>query len=204
MIKSRRLGDQRFNAQQRLLELLEEINKTYQKHILARFLITIGDEFQGLLKYADAIPDIIWEIEARFDFTTIRIGIGFGSLNTPLKTDAIGMDGPVWYKARSAIETAKKEKKHGGVFSGFDDNDVVLNGLSRLLHYHRSKLTSKQHEIIGYLRQGMEQESIGERLGITQQAVSKIASQAGWRTYNEGEEAWRTGLQKYNKYMDWI
>ena len=47
-IKDSRLLENRKEVQLRLREVLERLNENYKEEIVSRFLITLGDEFQGL------------------------------------------------------------------------------------------------------------------------------------------------------------
>lgn len=205
IVGSRQLGIQRSPAQEDLLEILKYFNKKYHAAILSKFIVTTGDEFQGLLKKAYVIPDIIWDLEIMFKYADVRIGIGYGNINTALKEFSIGMDGPVWYAARDAIKDAYSQKRFGGVFKNFGDSeDKILNGLARLLHNHRKKLTEKQLEVISLLRRGLNQVEIGDELSITKQAVHQRMQSVSWGAYNEGEIAWRCALSKYDLTNNWI
>src|SRR5712692_4014319 len=107
VVRSRELpGRQRHQVQLGLEQLAATINQRYRRAIAARFLVTLGDEFQGVLKRAEILPDLIWHIERTLANTEVRIGIGFGTLNTRLKPVALGMDGSACHAARAAIERA--------------------------------------------------------------------------------------------------
>jgi hypothetical protein len=129
MVASRELsGNARARAQKRFKALVDQLNKKYSKQILARFIITLGDEFQGLLQSSNSIPDIISDLENDFPDRILRVGIGFGQLFTPIPKDAINVDGPALHRARAAVEKAKSHTMLGGVFEGFGNLDVILNG----------------------------------------------------------------------------
>lgn len=203
IIGSRDLGVQRPLVQTKLFKVIADCNQKYSNAILSKFIITAGDEFQGLLKQADVLPDIIWELETTFKYQ-IRFGIGCGILNTQLQDDAIGMDGPVWYEARDAIKDAFINKRNGGVFKGFDDNDdLILNGFARILYYHRTSFTEKQRRIVNLLRQGKTQIEVAKKLKTTRQAIYKFAKSAGWNGYAEAEKGWKVALTKYDFSGEW-
>src|SRR5690242_19677947 len=173
MVRSRELTrSQRPAVQHRFKELVVFLNKRYQKHILAKFVITLGDEFQGLLRSATPIPDLLWDIDCRFSDRHLRVGLGFGLLDTPLQKEALNLDGPALHFARAAIEVAAEKRAYGGVFLGFADMDSVLNGIARLLSFHRSRLTAQQLKIAELLRQGFSQSQAARELQIFQQVVS--------------------------------
>src|SRR5438552_2721950 len=131
MVRSRDLSSsQRRALQRRFSRLIDNLNREYRKAIAARFVITLGDEFQGILHSAAFVPDLIWHLEQNFPERELRVGIGFGTLDTALQKVAINVDGPVLHAARAAIEHAKKAKALGGVFHGFGDLDDILNGIA--------------------------------------------------------------------------
>jgi len=179
---------------------LEDINGTFAPSLAAKFLITVGDEFQGLLGDPVIIPKLIRELEVNLPTTRLRLGIGRGPLHTDLGDYAIAMDGPAWHAARKALEEAKVGRRFGGVFVGFGaTEDRILNGMARVLHHVRSHLTAKQRELLEALLQNGTQTEIASREGISKQAVSKQARSAGLEAYKEAEEAWRLILTAFRQ-----
>jgi len=172
------------------------LNRDYRKTIASKFVITLGDEFQGLLKSASLIPDLLWHLERDFPERELRVGIGFGALDTPLQKYAINVDGPALHLARAAIEQAKKSHALGGVFRGLGELDHILNGLASILWFHRSRWTRSQYKIAFLLRRGMSQTQVAKKLKISKQVVSKQVLAAGWFPYIAAEDSWRALLQK--------
>ena len=198
MVRSRDLPRlQRSQAQTGFSEFIAGLNTKYKKAILARFVVTLGDEFQGLLSDANALPDLLWDMHYNFHIRVLRVGVGFGTIDTPIGKNAINIDGPALHHARDAIEIAKKEKLLGGVFFGFGETfDPACNGFARLLQFHRSRLKKQQRKVVGLLRQSFKQSAIAEEMGISRQAVSAYAAAAGWESYLEGENGWRALLSQ--------
>jgi hypothetical protein len=196
MVKSRELSRvQRPKVQLNFSEFVAYLNHKYKKAILARFVITLGDEFQGLISDACIIPDLLWDMDYKFETRLLRAGVGFGAIDTPIGRDAINIDGPALHKAREAIEVSRKEKLLGGVFVGFGEPyDSAFNGFARLLHRHRSRLKRQQRRVIEQLRQSQTQSAVADQMGVSRQAVSLYAGAAGWEAYREGENGWRALL----------
>jgi len=198
MVRSRELPRiQRPRVQEKFKDFVGYLNRTYSRNILSRFVITLGDEFQGLLSSATPIPDLMWDIEHRFPARNLRVGMGLGVLHTPIQKEAINVDGPALHFARTAIQTAHEKRRYGGVFFGFGELDPVMNGIARILCFHRSRLTKTQLRIAEILRQGQTQSDAAEELNITRQAISKQVFSMGWWPYAEAEEAWRVLLERY-------
>lgn len=198
IVKSRELqGYDRARLQDQFQHLVTGLNKKYSQHVLAKFVITLGDEFQGLLQSSISIPDLVWDTEMQFPDRHIRIGIGLGILYTPISKLALNVDGPALHNARAAIIHAKNQSALGGVFNGFGTLDQVLNGLARMLWFHRTTWTNRQREIASSIRGGLSLSETATRFRISRQAVSKQALSAGWPHYAEGEESLRIILQDY-------
>lgn len=198
IVKSRQLqGRDRARLQDQFQGLVTELNKKYSRHILAEFVITLGDEFQGLLQSGISIPDLMWDIEMQFPERQIRIGIGFGILHTPVPKLTLSVDGPALHNARAAVTKAKEELSLGGVFNGFGRLDPVLNGIARILWFHRSMWTKRQREIFGLIRERRTQSEAAKRLRVSRQAVSKQILSGGLKPYLECEEAWRVMLEDH-------
>lgn len=196
-------ADDRRDVQERLGDLLERINGELEDAVLADFTITVGDEFQGLLVRPGALPELMWRLRDRLPRLRFWTGVGFGRLDTELEERAVGMDGPAFHRAREALEVAHDEGLHGGVFSGFGEDDRVLGGLSRLLDWQRQGFTDAQREAIRHVRRGESQTEAAEEIGVSRQAVSKRLAAAGWRAYRDAEQSLRELLSRYATAGEW-
>jgi hypothetical protein len=179
---------------------MERLNQTFARNLKAKFTITLGDEFEGLLSVKgaqDAIPDLIWTIEETFEDVDFRIGIGLGAIDTDLPEYASSVDGPAFHKGREAINFAAKKHQMGGVFRGYgDSHDQILNGLARVLHRHRHSWSAQQRRVASLLRTGLNQTDAAFAMGLSKQAISAYAGVADWEAYKEGENAWRKALEE--------
>lgn len=189
----------RSDVQQRIGALLKRWNRTYAASLLSGFMISLGDEYQGLITAPEIIPDLMWELEDRCADVAFRWGIGFGAVHTQLQRNVTAIDGPTFHNARRAIASAKKDKKQGGVYVGFPPEiNGSLNGLARVLFHQRSRLTEAQREGVQYLRSGTTRTEAARALHITRQAMDQRAHSAGWPAYTEGETALRELLGSCN------
>lgn len=94
-IRNSRELDSRKKIQDKLNETLEEINLKYQDDIESKFVITLGDEFQGLLSSGRILLHVIQDIKMQLYPVEIRFGIGIGEITTDINTEmALGADGP--------------------------------------------------------------------------------------------------------------
>ncbi len=115
-VASRRLpAPARARLQQELRAALADVNRRWRPALTARFAITLGDEFQGLLARPDAVWDIVHHLRARLPDTDWVIACGRGALATPPpppppRATAPELDGPCFHEARTALERAKDER----------------------------------------------------------------------------------------------
>lgn len=197
MVQSRALSpSQRALVQNEFTRLVKTLNRLYAKHLSAKFVITLGDEFQGLLRTPEILPDLTWTLERLFTARELRLGFGLGPVHTSIKEYAINVDGPALHNARSSIELAKSHKLMGGVFTGFGSAlDPALNGFARILRHQRATWPRRQREVIALLHEGRPRNGIAQDLGITKQAVSRYAMLAGWNAYSAAEEGWTALLR---------
>lgn len=203
MLKSREVSRvERPEVQLSFSGFIGDLNRKYRHSILARFVVTLGDEFQGLITDPLVIPDLLWDMHYKFQRRQLRVGVGLGLIDTPIGRNAINIDGPALHHARNAIDLAKKHKLLGGVFAGFGGSyDLAFNGFARLLQHHRARLKRQQRRVMELLRQSLTQTAIAGELGISRQAVSLYARAAGWEAYQEGENGWRALLAEVSTDM---
>ena len=96
LVNSRTLpASERQATQTRLKIVLHEVDEKWQTSVAARFIITLGDEFQGLLHTVSPAIEIATYILDRLYPQQVRFGIGYGELHTTINPDmALGADGP--------------------------------------------------------------------------------------------------------------
>lgn len=103
-------SDARHDLQVRLDACFRDPRAVTGRGVLARPLITLGDEFQGLFTHdelgTEGLLDLLDAILDAARPARMRFGIGLGEVTTPLKPEAIGMDGPCFHRARAALEEA--------------------------------------------------------------------------------------------------
>lgn len=195
---SRRLPD-RADTQRRLEEALAALNERQAGGSpAARFVITAGDEFQGLLRRPEAVLDALLFLEEREPAVRIRYGIGWGSLATPLRPDALGMDGPCFYLAREALMTGKRDDRWVTARGFGAAEDAVLDALFSLLGALRAGWTRTQARTVALARaaerEGRTRRSVADGLGVSPSVVSEALKAARWEAAREGEAALRRAL----------
>lgn len=190
----------RNEVQINLSKILDEINKKYSDDIAANFLITLGDEFQGLLNHPKYIFEIIETIKLNIYPIKLRFGIGIGTMYTEINRDmAIGADGPAYYNAREMVEQIKvleKGKMNGSVNimikeeTGLHPHEInLMNSNLQLCSSIENNWTLKQRELIKKIMlEKKSQVEAAEVLGISQSSVQRRLKAAGFYDYIQGVE----------------
>ncbi len=201
----------RGDVQKKLAKVLTAINKQYTKDIYSKFIITLGDEFQGLLSRGCNTMNIICEIQRYMHPIDIRFGIGIGPLATEvIREMSIGADGPAYYNAREAVNRIKEDEKRNQTNPA--DIRIELEGeanqsLEELINTTLSLMTGikefwsdRQREIIGDMLEHQDnQTDVAKRLGIKQPTVQKSLSKAKYYTYKNAKDTINKALDSFLK-----
>lgn len=162
-------------VQRKFASAIETVNAEFKKEIASRFLLTLGDEFQGLLNSPAESYRLVRRFQDLMEPIPFSFGIGVGTLSTPVQREALGMDGEVFHRARAALTDAKKSKRE--ILYSFDSPALdITNALIGLLESERQRLTARQKQIAQLLKDLDGQKAVAKRLRISQPAVAKVVA----------------------------
>lgn len=203
-IISSRSEPNRAEIQRTLNRALNKINSQFSDSIAAKFLITLGDEFQGLLyskaagnplKIALMISDMLHPVK-------LRIGIGYGNISTDIDSSyAIGADGEAFHNARACIDRIRANEKRNSnhefcariLIKTYDSSfDSGINTILMLSETLEKTRTMRQEEIFRcYFRsllydEKLTQSQIADNLGITQSTLNLSLTASNTREYIQG------------------
>jgi hypothetical protein len=194
-IKNSKQFKNRKELQNKLNEVIDTINKNYENDLASLFMITLGDEFQGLLKNGKSLVYILDQFEREMFPVKIRFGVGIGEITTEINYNIpLGADGPAYYNARSMIEEIKtSEKKHKEIkvsvklcMQENSETSEILNSFFLLLTIAKEKWTSRRVEIITtYINCGGTQEDAAKKLEINQSNVQKALASSNFYSYSK-------------------
>jgi hypothetical protein len=193
VVQSRSLPD-RLDFQRKLLALVESADTLLPPgEVASRFVVTAGDEFQGLLRTPAPAYDFLVALESALERGRFRMGVGFGGLATDLKPVCLGMDGPAFHRARAALQGCK-DSGHTLTFRlGNPETDELLTSYATLLERVRLSWTPRQWAQIKLVGAYGDQSSVARALGVSKAAVAKALKSAGWRPYQKA----RLDLARY-------
>jgi hypothetical protein len=133
---------------------------------------TAGDELQALTADPGTAIDLVLAL-ARAGVWSI--GMGIGDVDGPLPTSIRAASGPAFFRARDAVDAAKRsadrfvlQVEPGRHRTTADVEPLVTQALRE-----RTMRDSEDWAVADLLADGLVQREIAERLGMSQQAVSK-------------------------------
>lgn len=195
-IKNSKKIEERKAVQDKLNCVLNEVNNMYSSSIASRFVITLGDEFQGLLSSGENTMNIIQYIKKEVYPIKIRFGIGVGDISTDINSEiAIGADGPGYYRARESVDNIKslerkKEKALYDVQIKIDERnelqELSLNSIFKLMYSIEGNWTEKQREVINYVLLEQEnQTNTSLHFHVTQSYIQQVLAKSHYYAYKE-------------------
>lgn len=196
LVGSRKMNQPTRNKVHKALKsALEDINQEYASDIAASFLITLGDEFQGLLKESEHLMEIIELIQMAMAEYPLRFGIGIGEMHTPIEKEAIGADGPAFHMARFALDQVKRSARRSEQPKTLIrvESQVIhpelINHLLTQLYYQTSNWTAKQRQIVWQMRQVSSQQELANQLNVSQPYINQVLQSTGYYTYRASTQA---------------
>lgn len=196
LVRSKQLSaSDRRTLQNKLKDVLKRINQNFAEEVASEFLITLGDEFQGLLKRPDQVLVIIETIQSAVAGHPVRFGLGMGAIFTPIETKAIGADGPAYHLARQALDTLKLMARRSEQASSAirlelgSGNTDLINSLFAQLYHQESGWTMKQQAIVWGMRHVESQKDLAKQLKVSQPYINQVLQSTGYYTYRASQQA---------------
>ena len=200
----------RFNLQKQLEETLQKMNGLFADYLASCFTLTLGDEFQALLKMNAPVFQIIDTLRSELSPTQLRFGIGLGEIVTAIDPlQSIGADGPAYWNARAAINLVHQKNDYGNTqiyfSSGKENQDFFVNSLIASGEAIRSGWRDSQEEILLNLlkrsvySETFSQQDLAQSLGLNPSALSKRLKSSSIRVYLRGRAATLDCIQNLEK-----
>ncbi|MFS9035693.1 SatD family protein [Streptococcus australis] len=205
-----KMVEERFDLQKQLEKTLQTMNELFGEFLASSFTLTLGDEFQALLKADAPVFQIIDTLRSELTPTQLRFGIGLGEIVTDIDPlQSIGADGPAYWNARAAINLVHQKNDYGNTqiyFScGKEKQDFFVNALIASGEAIRSGWRGSQEEILLDLlkrcvySENFSQQDLAQSLEINPSALSKRLKSSSIRVYLRGRAAALASIQSLVK-----
>ena len=201
-----KMVQERFDLQKQLEKTLQTMNELFGEFLASSFTLTLGDEFQALLKVDAPVFQMIDTLRSLLTPTQLRFGIGLGEIVTDIDPlQSIGADGPAYWNARAAINLVHQKNDYGNTqiyFScGKEKQDFFVNSLIASGEAIRSGWRGSQEEILLDLlkrcvySENFSQQDLAQSLAINPSALSKRLKSSSIRVYLRGRAAALASIQ---------
>ncbi|MEZ7611824.1 SatD family protein [Streptococcus sp. 20925_1_77] len=201
-----KMVQERLDLQKQVEKTLQKMNELFGDYLASRFTLTLGDEFQALLKVDAPVFQIIDTLRSELNPTQLRFGIGFGEIVTAIDPlQSVGADGPAYWNARAAINFVHQKNDYGNTqiyfSSGKENQDFFVNALIASGEAIRSGWRESQEEILLNLlkrsvySETFSQQDLAQSLGLNPSALSKRLKSSSIRVYLRGRAAALASIQ---------
>ena len=205
-----KMVQERFDLQKQLEKTLQTMNELFGEFLASSFTLTLGDEFQALLKVDAPVFQIIDTLRSELTPTQLRFGIGLGEIVTDIDPlQSIGADGPAYWNARAAINLVHQKNDYGNTqiyfSSGKEKQDFFVNALIASGEAIRSGWRGSQEEILLDLlkrcvySENFSQQDLAQSLAINPSALSKRLKSSSIRVYLRGRAVALASIQSLAK-----
>ncbi len=172
IIGSRKLNDrERHEWQLFLKSAIVQINEKFSDYIEAPFMITKGDEFQGVLKKIGSVHSIVMEFERLIFPLTMRFGVGHGVIQKMGSKIPIEMDGPAFHRAQAALNVAKKKKKVIIIETENEFFNLQVNTIYQLIYAVKERWSDISYKRYWKYQECGTYERVAQEEGVSTQAV---------------------------------
>ena len=214
-IKESKKIEKRSLIQKKMNCVLSYINEVYKADISSKFIITLGDEFQGLLTKTDHLLDIIKHIQREMYPVRLRFGVGIGEINTNIFYEvAIGADGPAYYVAREMIEKLRQQEKRLkkqaadiqiSLYETENFEIAEINIILALMKIIEDGWSDKQRYTIWDMEQnGGSQEECAKRMNTTQSTVARRLADGSYITYEQAKKTVDKALKQLGEVKNGV
>ena len=205
-----KMVQERLDLQKQVGKTLQKMNELFGDYLASRFTLTLGDEFQALLKVDAPVFQIIDTLRSELTPTQLRFGIGLGEIVTAIDPlQSVGADGPAYWNARAAINFVHQKNDYGNTqiyfSSGKENQDFFVNALIASGEAIRSGWRDSQEEILLNLlkrsvySESFSQQDLAKSLAINPSALSKRLKSSSVRVYLRGRAAALASIQSIVK-----
>ena len=187
IIRSRQAKD-RMELQSDVETKLSFINAEFAPDLAVNFQITLGDEFQGLVRSLAAVPTIASTLREQLNPINVRLSIGIGPIATNMNKIISKMDGPAFHLSRDGISQISRDGERITIYRTSDaETNNILNAVTLLTDILLQKRTDKQWQAIRLYRKERNLKKVADRLNVKFQNIHKRLQAAHWDAWEQAE-----------------
>ncbi len=179
----------RFNQQ------VDAINNTHAKHLSSPLTITLGDEFQGLVRTLAHAASLVRSLRLALlaDKIECRFVIGLADIKTPINTErAWNMMGPGLSRARARLNEKSTSTQYRFSLPEAPLIETLLDAIGAGMTAIEQGWTDRQRDDIAAALNLISAKDLAKRRGVTVHNIYKIRTAGKFDAYRLG---WQAVLQ---------
>mgnify|MGYP001168687889 CR=1 FL=1 len=159
--------------QRTLKKQLERVSRE-AKGLASPYTLTLGDEFQAVYRGAESVIGDVVTLLAEIHPVRVRFALGVGALVTKINPEqALGMDGPAFHQARSALMALKEDGRLWRIAGSEPAAWALANHVLNLLSHQVEGWSQNRLRVLAGLLRGRTVKEIERGLEISRVAVYK-------------------------------
>jgi hypothetical protein len=162
---------ERYEWQLFLKSAIVQINEDCADAIEAQFMITKGDEFQGVLKNLSDVHRIMIKFERLIFPLILHYGVGFGAIQKMGSNIPIEMDGQAFHRANAALKKAKKKKYTVYINTDNPGFDLTVNAIYQLIYAIKGRWSETNFNRYWKYKEMGTYEKVARQEGVSTQAI---------------------------------
>ncbi len=168
------------------------LNKQYKKAFYSPITITLGDEFQCVVRSLKAGLDIIFAFEEEIIHSgasfKLRYVLNFGEIDTPINSEnAYGMMGNGLTEAREMLEELKKSEGRFTVNAGGAREKEIINLAFKLYQSEIDDWKTKDYYLIREFLKLTDYKKVAKKLGKDSSLMWRRSKSLGIENYLEAK-----------------
>lgn len=182
------------NADQLILQrefarLIRRVNEDYSNSFESPLTITLGDEFQGVVRSSKEAAEVVialeeyrWDLELEI---VIRYSLGLGEITTPINPEiAYGMLGPGLSEVREALVEMKQEEDRMMISGQFDTKSQLALSMNIFLEKQEEWKWRDREIISGYFTY-RDYKKVAEVMGKDVSLIWRRFKSLGFESYRK-------------------
>lgn len=169
--------------------------------IAVSYTVTAGDEFQTVVPIIDALPEVIFDLRRLLRPLNLRIAIGVGAIQGPVRVPVNRLQGQAFVRARRAMDDLKQGRLHKyPSLTSFHTGKARLDSIANLVYGLGDTLlraaTTKQWQAIDAYASARQVRLAARALRLDESTVSRRLSRGHYWQMVEAAEAMKSVLQR--------
>jgi len=168
---------------------IKKINEEFRSSIKIPFKIYSGDSFGGICVSVESAVDIVLAIQANHALHKSRLVLIEDEVSFGLETkNFLHLEGPALWKSNDLVANLKKSTSFFLADLQNELKTIAVNTILNLILSIRNDWSEIEWAVYKHLGRDIKQKDLAEKLGVSQQYVSKISNKSKLKLVREAEK----------------